>query len=162
MLLLLARVHDTMSACVRRPIEATEGIRVILKPFKGLGEVKFGMTVREVQRTLGIKDCKVTNKYLEEKTVFADRVKYVFIEDTLTKIDIDYQDGIHLNDLDLFNQDVDVLLKGYSSESRKDAIHVKDLGLVLFKFRLKDRKKRWIWCYSKAAIRDYEHVLDIV
>lgn len=135
--------------------------RLVLKPFKGLGDVKFGMSLRRAQRLLGITESKVTNKYLKQKSLFGHNIQYDFIKGSLYMIDAQYQEGIYLGEVDIFTaKDVDALLKGHETESRKDAIHVKTLGLVLFKFRLKDRKKRYIWIYSNK--KDFEDVLEIV
>ena len=135
--------------------------KLVLKPFKGLGDVRFGMSLRQAQRLLGITESKVTNKYLKQKSVFGNNIQYDFIEDSLYMIDAQYQEGIYLGDMDIFAaEDVDALLKGHETKSHKDAIHVKTLGLVLFKFRLKDRKKRYIWIYSNK--KDFEDVLEIV
>lgn len=134
-----------------------------LTPLKGLDKVKFGMTLKEVHTITGIKKSEVTNKYLKERTIVDDKINYVFVEDSLGLIEINYQEGIYVNDMDLFTTpDADTLIEGHEAKSRKDAIHIKELGLVLFQYRLKNLKKRYVWCYGKNSSKDYEHVLDIV
>lgn len=137
--------------------------KIALKPFKGLGNVKFGMSIREVQKLVGTKQSELTNKWLQERAVTVDGVKYTFQKDVLMLIEVDYQPGIYLDDVALFDErNVDTLLKGYETASRKDAIHIPALGLVLFKFKLKDLKKRYLWFYSKPSIEIFEDVLEIV
>jgi hypothetical protein len=63
---------------------------------------------------------------------------------------------------DINAADIDALLHGYQVESRKDVQHINELGLVLFKFRLKNRKKRVLWFYSKAISPEFDNLLDVV
>jgi hypothetical protein len=40
-----------------------------LKPFEGLGAIEFGMTEKQVQSIVNVKDRDVTNKFLKESKV---------------------------------------------------------------------------------------------
>ena len=134
-----------------------------LKPFKGLDNIEFGMPIAKVQELVNIKESKVTNKYLNESKVFDDKIAYVFNDDVLVTFELEYQEGIYFNDVDIFNiKDTDELLKGFKIESKKDNIHVKELGLILIGFKKKDVTKRVIWFYSKEMLIEYETFLDVV
>lgn len=135
----------------------------ILKPFKGLDDIEFGMPIKKVQEMVNIKESKVTNKYLNESKVFADKIAYVFNEDILVTIELEYQNGIYFNEVDIFNvNDPDEVLKGFKIESKKDNIHVKELGVILIDFKKKDKTKRTIWFYSKEMEIEFETFLDVV
>jgi hypothetical protein len=134
-----------------------------LIPFVGLGEVLFGMKISEVQKLVNVRECKITNRHLDESRIFADKVAYVFIGDILAAIELEYQDGIVFNGIDIFNlMDVDEILQGLKFESKKDNIHVKEQGLILIDFRKKNKQKRTIWFYSAEMVTEYECFLDVV
>jgi len=135
----------------------------ILRPFEGLGEIRFNMPMSEVKTLVGVNESTVRNKHLKQEAVVDGPTTYVFENGILVAIELKYQDDVWLNDVDVFKtQDIDALLKGQKLESKRKHLHVKALGLILLSFLLKDRKKREIWFYSKEMIPEYDTFLDVV
>lgn len=117
----------------------------------------------EVKKVVGVDTSTVRNKHLKQETVVDGQTTYVFENGILVAIELKYQDDVWLNDVDVFKtQDIDALLKGHKAESKRKHLHVKDLGLILLSFLLKDRKKRELWYYSKEMIPEYDTFLDVV
>lgn len=135
----------------------------ILQPFKGLGEVEFGMTLDQVKTLTGIHHSTVRDKYLKQEQLADGPTIYVFEKGTLATIEVEYQLGVQFKEADLFAAaDVVPLLDGYKIERKRDVMHIKELGLVLFDFKAKDVKKRALWFYSKEMIPELDNVLDVV
>jgi hypothetical protein len=138
-------------------------MRRILLPFQGLDDIAFGMPMSEVQAKVGITEISVKNKYLKQEQVSGDRINYVFEHGILVMIELLYQDGIYFNEMDVFNtREMEVLFPGQTIERRRDAMHIKALGVILLSFHRKDLNKRELWFYSKAMIPEYEPFLDVV
>jgi hypothetical protein len=134
-----------------------------LKPFKGLDNIEFGMLKKKVQGVVNVKESEVTNKYLKEEKVVDGPVSYVFQNNILVMIEIDYHEGVYLNDVDIFTvKDINAFLKGFKTESRRDTIQIKELGLVLSDYGKKDVSKRYLILYSKEMIPTFEDYLEIV
>lgn len=135
----------------------------ILQPFKGLGEIEFGMTLDQVKQLTGIHSSSVRNKHLKQEQVAHGQTVYVFENGTLVTIEAEHQPGVHFNEADLFaTADIIPLLDGHDIERKRDVMHIKELGLVLFSFQAKDLKKRALWFYSKEMIPELDNVLDVV
>lgn len=135
----------------------------ILQPFKGLGEIQFGMTLDQVKQLIGVHDSSVRNKHLKQEQLADRQTVYVFENSTLVTIEVEYQPGVHFKEVDLFaTADVTPLLDGHDIERKRDVMHVKELGLILFSFQAKDAKKRTLWFYSKEMIPELETFLDVV
>jgi len=135
----------------------------ILRPFEGLGVLKFNMPMNEVKQAIGSNESTVRNRHLKQETVVDGPTTYVFENGILVSIELKYQEGVYFNDVDIFKtQDIDGLLAGYTTETKRKHIHVKELGLILLSFLLKDRKKREIWFYSRDMMTEYETFLDVV
>lgn len=135
----------------------------ILQPFKGLDDIAFGTPMSEVQRIVGIAESSVKNKYLKQDQVTGDRVNYIFEEGILVTIELHYQDSVFCNDVDVFNtRDLEVLFPGQTIERRREAMHLKELGVILLSFHRKDLGKRELWFYSKEMIPEFENFLDVV
>ncbi|MBO9205330.1 MULTISPECIES: hypothetical protein [Niastella] len=135
----------------------------VIKPFKGLGNLEFGMTLKQVQDMVNIHESEETDKYLKETKVYGDKTYYVFNKDILVTFEMHYQDGVYFNDVDIFNtKDIEALLKGFKYETKKDYIHVQEIGMILMSFKKKDLTKRELWFYSKEMITELETFLDVV
>jgi hypothetical protein len=135
----------------------------VIKPFKGLDNIEFGTPLNKVQEMVNIHESKVTNKYLKESKILADKINYVFNNDILVTIEMHYQDGVYFNDIDIFNaKDIEELLKGFKYETKKDYIHCQEIGMILMSFKKKDLTKRELWFYSKEMITELETFLDVV
>ena len=135
----------------------------ILQPFKGLDDIAFGMPMSEVQRIVGIAESSVRNKYLKQDQVTGDRANYIFEEGILVTIELQYQDGTFFNDVDVFNtRELETLFPGQKIERRRDAMHIKELGVILLSFHRKDLQKRELWYYSKEMIPEFENFLEVV
>jgi len=135
----------------------------ILRPFEGLGDLKFDLPMKEVKQAIGVDESTVRNRHLKQETVVDGPTTYVFENGILVSIELKYQEGVYFNDVDIFkSQDIDGLLAGYATETKRKHIHVKEIGLILLSFLLKDRKKREIWFYSKEMIPEYDTFLDVV
>lgn len=134
-----------------------------LKPFKGLDSIEFGMTKKKVQGLINVKESEVTNKYLKESKVVDGPVAYIFQSEILVMIEIDYHEGVYLNDVDIFTvKDINAFLKGFKTESRRDNIQIKELGLVLADFGKKDVTKRHLIMHSKELNDVFEDYLELV
>ena len=138
-------------------------MKKIIKPFKGLDDIEFGLPLKKVQDMVNIHESTETDKYLKETKIFGDKINYVFNKDILVTIELHYQDGVFFNDVDIFNAtDVDALLKGFKYETKKDYIHCQEIGMILMSFKKKDLAKRELWFYSKDMITELETFLDVV
>lgn len=135
----------------------------ILQPFKGLDDVEFGTPMSDVKRRIGVDTSTLRNKHLKEEAVTDDKIVYVFENGILVTIELLHQDGIYYNDMDIFaTQDLDALLQGHEVESKRNVMHIKTLGLLLFDFKLKNRTKRVLYFYSKAMLPEFDTFLDVV
>jgi hypothetical protein len=134
----------------------------ILQPFKGLGEIEFGMTLDQLKQLTGIHNTAVRDRHLKQEQLADGPTVYVLENGTLVTIEVEYQSGVHFKEADLFaTADVIALLEGHKIERKRDVMHIKELGLVLFSFQAKDPKKRVLWFYSKEMISELDNVLDV-
>lgn len=134
-----------------------------LRPFEGLGDIAFNMPMSEVKQLVGVSESTVRDRHLKQETIAAGETTYVCEKGILVCIEVKYQEGVFFNDVDIFEtRDLDALLQGYAIETRRKHVHVKELGLILMSFLLKDRKKREVWFYSKEMIPEYDTFLDVV
>jgi hypothetical protein len=128
-----------------------------------LGEIEFGMTLEQVKQLTGVHETSVRNKQLEQVQLAHGQTVYVFENGTLVTIEVEYQPDVHFNDADLFSTaDVSALLEGHEIGLKRDVMHIKQLGLILFSFQAQEPKKRTVWFYSKKMIPELETFLDVV
>jgi hypothetical protein len=138
-------------------------MRRILLPFQGLDDVAFGMSMNEVQKIVGIAESSVKNKYLHQEQVATERIKYIFEKRILVTIELLYQDGVYYNNVDVFNtRAMETLFPGHTIQRRREAMHIKALGMILLSFHRKDLQKRELWYYSKQMVPEFETFLDVV
>ena len=138
-------------------------MKKVIKPFKGLANIEFGMPLKQVQDMVNIHESEETDKFLKETKIFGDKIDYVFNKDILVTFEMRYQNEVYFNDVDIFNaKDIDALLKGFKYETKKDYIHCQEIGMILMSFKKKDLTKRELWFYSKEMITEFETFLDVV
>ena len=134
-----------------------------LKPFKGIDNIEFGMSLEKVQELVNIHESKVTNRHLKETKVYGDKLAYVFNDNIFVTVELQYQDDVYFNDVDIFNaDDIMEVLKGFKVATKKDNIQVQELGLILMRFKAKDKTNRELWLYSKEMVREFEIFLNVV
>jgi hypothetical protein len=134
-----------------------------LKPFKGLDNIEFGMSLEKVQELVNIHTSEVTNKPLKESKVYGDKIAYVFNSDILVTIEMKYQEDVYFNDVNIFNtEDIMEVLRGFKIASKKDNIQVQELGLILLGFMAKNKTKRELWFYSKEMVKEMAIFLDVI
>lgn len=135
----------------------------ILEPFKGLGEIEFGMTIDQVKQLTGVDTTTVRCRHLKQDQLADGQTVYVFENGILVTIEAEYQPGVHFKEADIFaTADVSSLLDGHDIARKRNVMHIPELGLALFDFQGKSPKKRALWIYSKQMIPEFETLLDVV
>jgi len=135
----------------------------ILHPFQGLDDIQFGMPMREVQTLTGIATHSLKDNYLQQEQVTGDRINYIFESGVLVTIELLYQNDIWLNDVNVFNtREMEVLFPGQTIERRRNAMHIKTLGVILLGFHHQELDRRELWSYSRKMVKEFEGFLDVV
>ncbi len=137
----------------------------VILPFEGLGEIKFGMTSKEVKKLLGKPVLIEIDDIMEEIRETSSGMVLTYVEKHLCDIEISPSVEVMVFDTDVFKQTaVNDLLKTHSNDFHeyREYVNFRDLGIITCGFtKHKTKNKKQVTIYSKDRVPFYDSFMNV-